>query len=151
MQFFVPHKLAVADLKLQLADVPQQLMPDMKKTGLALGDSEAKIAVPFGVIPGGNETLPAIIDLVKKEGIEAFVVGLAIPSGSQSEDQMIRTMTFLHALADTTGLPAYVVDEQFTSTEARRVQKEYGATASEDAIAAMLILQAYFDEGPMVM
>jgi putative Holliday junction resolvase len=121
----------------------------MKKTGLALGDSGANVAVPLDVIPGGADTLPAILQIVAKEGIEAFVVGLAIPSEHQSDEQLVRTMAFLNALVEATGLPAYVVDEQFSSASARQVQREMGATAKEDAIAAMLILQAYFDEGPM--
>lgn len=122
----------------------------LKKTGLSLGDGEAKVAMPFGIVEGGEQTLPRVLNIIKEEGIDAIVIGLPLPTEVyQSETQLERTMAFLHALVDASGLPVYVVDEQFTSAEARRVQKEYGATASEDAIAAMLILQAYFDEGPM--
>ena len=121
----------------------------MKKTGLALGDSDAGVAVPFGLIPGGEETLPRVMGMIKDEGIEAFVVGLPLPTTiHQSDEQLKRVMAFVRTLEETTGLPVALVDEQFSSTEARRVQKEMGATASEDAIAAMLILQAFFDEGP---
>jgi RNase H-fold protein (predicted Holliday junction resolvase) len=88
-----------------------------------------------------------ITQLAKREGIEAFVVGLPIPTEAhQSEEQLERTVAFMNQLADVAELPVYVVDEQFSSAEARRVRHEYGATASEDEIAAMLILQAYFDE-----
>ncbi len=45
-----------------------------------------------------------------------------------------------------TDLPVAIVDEQFSSAEARRLQKEYGMEASEDAIAAQIILQAHLDE-----
>jgi putative Holliday junction resolvase len=123
----------------------------MKKTGLALGDSAASVAVPFGLIPGGSATIPRICEIVKEEGIEAFVVGLPVPtSPEQSPAQMERVILFIKALGEATKLPVSIVDEQFSSTEARRVQKEHGATASEDALAAMLILQAFFNEGPMV-
>lgn len=123
----------------------------LKKAGLALGDDGAKVAVPFGLIEGGDAALLRVQEIIKEEGIEAFVVGLAMPSHpGQSEDQLQRTLAFVKKLGELTGLPVSLVDEQFSSAEARRVQKEYGATASEDAIAAMLILQAFFDEGPMV-
>lgn len=120
----------------------------LRKTGLALGDSEASIAVPFGLIAGGEETLPRLLEIMKEEGIEAFVVGLPVLTDErQDRTQFERVKAFVDALATATGLPVKMVDERFSSTEARRVQREYGATASEDAIAAMLVLQAFFDEG----
>lgn len=117
-----------------------------KKTGLALGESEIGVAVPFDVIQGGEETLPQILQLIKSEGIEAFVVGLATPKDERQKGaQFARTNKFIETLKAATGLPVQIVDEQFTSTEARRVQKEYGSKVKEDALAAMLILQEYFD------
>ena len=119
----------------------------LKKIGLAVGDDIARVAVPFDKIPGGADSVARLVALAAQEGVEAFVVGLPIPTEAhQSEEQLERTVAFMNDLADQSGLPVSVVDEQFTSAEARRVQHEYGATASEDALAAMLILQAYFDE-----
>lgn len=118
----------------------------LKKIGLALGDDGAHVAVPFGVVYGG---LKEVLDVIKKEQIEALVVGLAIPESHQSQKQLELTLDFMAKLKAESGLPIHAVDEQFSSAEARRVQKEYGAKAQEDALAAMLILQAYFDEGGM--
>lgn len=119
----------------------------VRKIGTAVGDDGSHVAVPFELVPGGEDAPERISELAKREGIEAFVVGLPIPTEvHQSEEQLERTMAFINQLADTSGLPVFVVDEQFSSAEARRVQHEYGASASEDEIAAMLILQAYFDE-----
>jgi putative holliday junction resolvase len=119
----------------------------LRKIGLAMGDDGSHVAVPFELLPGGDDAAMRITQLAKREGIEAFVVGLPIPTEAhQSEEQLERTVAFMNQLADVAELPVYVVDEQFSSAEARRVRHEYGATASEDEIAAMLILQAYFDE-----
>jgi len=86
-------------------------------------------------------------DIAKNEGAESLVAGLPMPvEAYQTDDQLNLTMAFVTRLAEVTGLPVYVVDEQFSSAEARRVQREYGAKAEEDALAAMLILQAYLDE-----
>lgn len=119
----------------------------LRKIGTSIGDDGSHVAVPFELVPGGADAAARITALAKREGIEAFVVGLPIPTDfHQSEEQLERTMAFVNQLGEASGLPVKVVDEQFSSAEARRVQKEYGATASEDEIAAMLILQAFFDE-----
>lgn len=119
----------------------------LRKIGTAVGDDGSHVAVPFELVPGGADAAVRITALAKREGLEAFVVGLPIPTEvHQSEEQLERTMAFVNQLSEVSGLPVSVVDEQFTSAEARRIQREYGAKASEDEIAAMLILQAYFDE-----
>jgi putative Holliday junction resolvase len=119
----------------------------LRKIGTAVGDDGSHVAVPFELVPGGDDAALRITELAKREGVEAFVVGLPIPTEvHQSEEQLERTMAFVNQLADISELPVHVVDEQFTSAEARRVRHEYGATASEDEVAAMLILQAYFDD-----
>lgn len=119
-----------------------------KKIGLALGDDGSRLAFPHENIAGGDDAVERIVEFAKGEGVEALVVGIPIPTEAhQTDDQLNATMAFVNRLTTVSGLPVFVVDEQFSSAEARRVQKEMGATAPEDAIAAMLILQAYFDEG----
>lgn len=119
----------------------------LRKIGTAVGDDGACVAVPFTLLAGGDDAVLRIVKLAKAEGVQAFVVGLPIPTEAhQSEEQLERTMKFVTDLTEASRLPVEVVDEQFSSAEARRVQREYGATASEDEIAAMLILQAYFDQ-----
>ena len=119
----------------------------LRKIGTAVGDDGSYVAVPFELVAGGDDAVARLVELTKREGVDAFVVGLPIPTEAhQSEEQLERTMKFVNELAAASGLPVKVVDEQFTSAEARRMQREYGAQASEDEIAAMLILQAYFDE-----
>lgn len=118
-----------------------------RKIGLAIGDDGSHVAVPFELFPGGPDAAERLSTLAKREGIEAFVVGLPIPTDvHQSDVQLNKVKVFVGQLLEKSGLPVNVIDEQFSSAEARRVQKEYGATATEDEIAAMLILQAYFDE-----
>ena len=119
----------------------------LRKIGTATGDDGSHVAVPFELVPGGADAAERLTALAKVQGLEAFVVGLPIPTEAhQSEEQLEKTMAFVNQLADVSSLPVFVVDEQFSSAEARRIQREYGAQASEDEIAAMLILQAYFDE-----
>ena len=118
----------------------------VKKTGLALGDSDARVAVPFGRLEGEKNTLKEILHLAMTEGVEAFVVGLATAEGNQHRGQTDRTLSFIQELKEKSGGEVHVIDEQFSSAEARRLQEEYGSKISEDELAAMLILQAWLDE-----
>lgn len=119
----------------------------LRKIGTAVGDDGSCVAVPFELLAGGEDAPERLAKFAKQEGVDIFVVGLPIPTEThQNPEQLNRTQAFVSKLAEVSGLPVHVIDEQFSSAEARRIQREYGATATEDEVAAMLILQAYFDE-----
>lgn len=119
----------------------------LKKIGLATGDDASGMAFPYGVIPAGDDAPERIVAVAKREGAEAFVVGIPIPNEHfHSDEQLKLTMDFVRALQAVTDMPVSLVDEQFSSAEARRMQKEYGVAAAEDAVAAMIVLQAHLDE-----
>ena len=81
----------------------------------------------------------------KEEDVDAFVVGLPIPDAHQTTDQLEKTKQFVRDLQAISEKEVYVVDEQFSSAEARRLQHEYGSDMPEDALAATIILQAFLD------
>jgi len=121
----------------------------LKKIGLAIGDDESKIASPFDVIYVIDviKVIKVIKDLIAEEGIGEIVIGVPkkvgdFPSGAQLEI----TQNFIKLLKSESGLKVREVDESYTSKESQRLQQEEGATAREDALAAMLILQAFFNE-----
>ena len=118
-----------------------------KKSGLAFGESTAKVALPLEVIPNEGEKL---FDILKKkiesEGIEAVVVGVPLSTGSHhGSKQLERNRAFISELGTHVSIPIFEEDESFTTAESLRLQVEEGAAADEDALAAMIILQAYFD------
>lgn len=117
-----------------------------KKTGLALGDTEARVAVPFGCLREEKNTIDHIVAMAQEEGIEGFIVGVATAEGRQKNDQTQRTLQFINALEEKTGKQVFRVDEQFSSKEAQRIQDEYGSKITEDELAAMIVLQAWLDE-----
>ncbi|MEK9157540.1 MAG: Holliday junction resolvase RuvX [Patescibacteria group bacterium] len=120
----------------------------MRKVGLAIGESDSRIAVPLEVIPGGDDVLDRIIKLAKEEKIDAFVVGIPVPvHEEQPLVQFERVKTFVERLKEVSGLPVHEIDEVMTTREAKRVQSEYGSKVGEDALAAMMILQEHLDEG----
>lgn len=119
----------------------------LKKIGLATGDDASGIAFPFGVIPSGDDAAVRVVAVAKREGADALVVGVPIPNEDfHSDAQLKLTMGFVQALQSVTHMPVAIVDEQFSSAEARRLQKEHGMEDAEDAIAAMIVLQAHLDE-----
>lgn len=110
-----------------------------KKTGLALGDSETKIASPIELISGGKQGIIEVSKIAVDEAIDLIVVGLP-KEGSHNFNNV---ELFVESIKAATDLPVETIEEAFTSKEGRRLQTE-GATASEDSLAAMLILQDYF-------
>lgn len=120
-----------------------------KKIGLAFGESAAKVALPLEVIRNEGEM---IFDILKKkiesEGIDAVVVGVPLSTGAHhGQEQLERNRAFIAELKKRVSVPIFEEDESFTTAESLRLQVEEGAEAEEDALAAMIILQAYLDGG----
>lgn len=115
----------------------------LRYVGLSLGDDETRLATPFKTIDQAHghffDTLTAI---VKDESIEGIVIGM--PRHQVSNEQEEETRTFIEQLRVKTDIPIYEQDERLTSQESQRRIRE-GSTADEHSIAAMLILQSYFD------
>lgn len=119
----------------------------LRKIGLALGDDESHLATPAEVITNDDRLLVRLAELVRDEGIEAIVIGVPLPTGEHhSGEQLKKTRAFADELRRVVSVPVHEVDEKYTSSESRRIQKEMGSHVPEDALAAMLILQAYLDE-----
>ncbi len=118
-----------------------------KKIGLAFGDSVARVAVPLDVVPNlGKETLRVLAKKVSAEDIDCIVVGVPLSTGSHhSSKQLEKTRAFIKALESVVSIPVVEEDESYTSAESIRLQREEGAQAHEDALAAMLIVQAYME------
>lgn len=112
----------------------------LKKIGLALGDGETKITAPLEVVlfRDAEEQLARVI---RSEAIDAIVVGKPVHMKHvEQEDARLAFVAFLNTLK-----PVSEVDERYTTKESRAMQAE-GHRGEEDAIAAQLILDAYFAE-----
>lgn len=118
-----------------------------KKIGLALGDDEIRTAAPLETVRNEGERTPRLIaQLVKRERVDAVVVGVPISAGeAPASAQEKSTRDFIEALRQEASVPIYEEDERYTSSESSRLKREEGSGVSEDALAAAMILQAYFD------
>lgn len=118
-----------------------------KKIGLAFGDPQIGVAVPLEVIKNlGEITIKEIAGWVKKEDYQQIVVGVPLSTGGHhSPEQLEKTRAFIEKLKSVVSVPIAEEDESYTSSESIRLQREEGARAEEDALAAMLILEQYFE------
>lgn len=119
-----------------------------RKIGTAFGDLETKVAVPLDVLTNhGDETLTAMLKLIEDEGVERVVVGVPLSTGGHhNSEQLDKTRAFIVQLQSATDVEVVEEDESYTTAESIRLQMEEGAQAAEDALAAMLILQAYMNK-----
>ena len=94
-------------------------------------------------------------DIIPSKQIEAFVVGWPLqPDGTEGET-CTKVRLFCGALENKFHLPIYYVDERLTSQRAENYLKETLCMRPEnrkkvlDAESARLILQLFFDKGPL--
>ncbi|KKR14449.1 MAG: hypothetical protein UT42_C0029G0008 [Candidatus Falkowbacteria bacterium GW2011_GWA2_39_24] len=111
-----------------------------RKIGLALGDAVTKIATPYKVVKNVAE----VLEVIKQEAVDQVVLGQPIQLAS--DQAMSAAFNIFHkTLIDNGQLPVELVDERLTTKQAGKLGQGSKQTAAEDAIAAMLILQSYFD------
>ncbi len=118
-----------------------------KKIGIAFGESDVGVAVPVDVIPNnGEQTFGYLAQRIKAEGADLIVVGAPLSTGAHhGPEQLEKTRAFIRGLQAATAVPIVEEDESYTTAESIRLQREEGAAAEEDALAAMLIIQSYMD------
>ncbi|MBI5421163.1 MAG: Holliday junction resolvase RuvX [Parcubacteria group bacterium] len=120
-----------------------------KKIGLALGDEETNIAMPWRIVE--NKSRVQILEELKKVildyNITCIVVGEPLSSTSERTPQTEITAKFIAFLEKNISLPIKVQNEFFTTKEARIIMHETGQKKHTiDAHAATIILQSYLDK-----
>lgn len=124
-----------------------------RRVGVALGDTETKIASPWTVITSDErlDVLRRIHDIVDRERIDAVVVGIPRPlRGGDEENRQIReTRSFISDLV-TQGLIVHEADEALTSKMASAQMAERGEKGKRDDLAAANILQSWLDRSRLL-
>jgi len=112
-----------------------------KRIGLALGSDEVMVATPFGVVAN----LVELEKIIHEEAIEALVVGVPYAKEGRQFELSSEFNNFLKILKQKINLPIFEIDERMSSKagDARVGNKK--TKAPRDAIAAMEILQSWFD------
>jgi len=111
------------------------------RIGLATGDSETKIAIPFKVVSNIKEAL----DAIKAEEIDEIIIGQPIKMSGEKNNLTAGFDEFVGLIRKKASAPIVLVDERLSSKGADALFGTKKTKAGQDAIAAMLILQGYFD------
>jgi len=106
------------------------------RIGLALGNSEVKLASPLGVA----KNLEDIKRVIVAEKIERLVLGEPI------NEKMNENFLAFKKELETLNLPLSLVDERFSSQAADSLDPQARKEGNRDAMAAMIILQSWFDQ-----
>ncbi len=117
-----------------------------RRVGLALGESEGRVAAPWKtLVTRSPESLAVeLARIVAEEEIGEVILGDPISLDGTSGHQSRRVRAFSRDLATHIGpVPISLVDERLTSRLADRVIAEQGG--DRDALAAAAILQSYLN------
>ena len=120
----------------------------LRKIGLALAETESKLAVPFTVITvrGSEENVVKKIEgFCQQEGVGKIVIGL--PESGLVQ----RIKNFGEKVCQVTALPVLYQAETLTTKDALAKMKEAGIRGKarrkkEDALAAALILENWLNK-----
>lgn len=121
-----------------------------KRTGLAICDPGETIASPLTVISSQKKLLEKIAQIVKKENVEALVLGLPLNMDNSQGAQAKLVFEFAERLKTCFNLPVYFQDERLSSFIAKGKLSSTDFTRAKkrkrlDAIAAAEILQAFLE------
>jgi len=111
------------------------------RIGLALGDDTTGVASPFCVVNSFQDLLKKI----KEERVDELVLGKPIKMSGQTKNLTKEFEEFAVRLEEEINIPLHFVDERLSSKAADALPGTKKTKASRDAVAAMIILQSYFD------
>jgi len=114
------------------------------KIGLAMGDDETHLALPYKIIsnPGEEKLFNELKDLIRAETVGVAVVGFPLNLRGQTSIQTSRVKRFSDRLQENIQIPVILHDERLSSQEAKKLN----AGKRDDDVAAMIMLQNYLDK-----
>lgn len=123
-----------------------------RKIGVAVGNTVVRVAHPLTTIQGeANHVRFAALDALFAQWTpDLLVVGRPVHADGTEHEMTARAERFARQLEGRFGLPVVRVDERFTTRAAAATLGEKGVRgrarrAAQDAVAAQLILQSWFD------
>lgn len=119
-----------------------------RRTGVALGDTETRLASPWAVIESSDhaEVTRKVQELVAREQVDRVIVGIPKPlaGGDEENAQVKECRAFIERLRSV-GLVVEDVNEALTSRLAAAQMHERGEKGKRDDLAAAVILQSWLD------
>lgn len=119
-----------------------------RRTGVALGDTETRLASPWAVIESSDhaEVTRKVQELVAREKIDRVIVGIPNPlAGGDEENAQVKACRAFIERLRSAGLVVEEMDEMMTSKLAAAQMHERGEKGKRDDLAAAAILQSWLD------
>lgn len=118
-----------------------------KKIGVAIGNSLTRQARPLEVLMPSTraQRFAELARLIDQWQPDRLIVGLPLTSDGAEQYASMRCRRFANQLSGRFGALVELVDERGSSIEA---QELLGTHEADDAVAAAVILQRYFDSLP---
>lgn len=125
------------------------------KVGLAIADSETRIASGYAVLDNDKNFLPKLAEIIEKEGIDKIIIGAQEIRGLTSSALEVRPRIKSDAeklgnlLKEKLKVEVKYQDEMFTTKQAHQNLIEKGMKGIkrfDDQEAARLILQGWLDK-----
>jgi putative Holliday junction resolvase len=130
------------------AEISQILGVDFgrAKVGLALADSETKMAFAYKILKNGKRLADDLEEIIRKENVGKAVIG--IPSYKNGETIENEAKQLGEFLQNSLKIEVFYQNEMFTSKMAQANLKEAGlknVSRSDDQESARIILQEWLD------
>ncbi len=126
-----------------------------KRIGLAAGSLETRLARRLGVINHQSRKIDIekILKVAAENQATRFVIGVSYQEDGSPNSMGRHSLTFGAALQEAGGLPVEYIDEALSTVDARNAALESGFSRKDrgghqDALAAEIILQSFFDQNP---
>jgi putative holliday junction resolvase len=119
-----------------------------KRIGLALGDTESKIAIGLPTIQNDRHLVDNLKAIIVGERIKKFIVGLPKTMSGVTGEQAGYTQKWADKIGELLGVDVVYEDERLSSKMARDGLLALGHKLRKEDIdqaAAVLILQSYLD------
>ena len=118
-----------------------------RRVGVALADSQIKIAVPYGYLERSDKIIQQITELMLDHDIDTLVIGYPRNQSGEATKQTESVEQFAKELAEIEIDSDLVFqDESLSSVEAERRLGRVKDKGEIDAEAASIILQDYLEQ-----
>lgn len=118
-----------------------------KRVGVAKGNTDVKLALPFKIIDNKNDhfVILEIKNIIEEEDIEQIIIGVPVNAMGDNTNQTNKVFDFISLLEKEINIPIINFDERFTSRQANELFETKEKRKIDD-VAAMIMLQCYFDK-----
>jgi len=129
-----------------------------KRIGLAIGNSDRKIATPISYINNMSENfvIDQIKTLINDYEIDEIIIGIPLDEDGNESLQSNKVRKFACLLKKNVNLNLLGIDERFSSVDSEKMLIDIDLSRKKrkkniDSLSASIILQRYFDGNEIIL